>query len=347
MKKLFTLLCVLFITISLASAQITVSRSSIENGPDEWTSFSAQAPVTIDNGPAGANQSWTFDQQANVASSIQIVDPASTPFAADFPTANRCWAFLQDTTGGFSYVRLADNGHYSLGFGSNVGGIEFVASYDDEALDSPLPFNFNTPNWTRVARYTFEQSEGFVQTTVDSAISDVDGWGSVTTPHGVYDVLRLFSQIWTTITFTGLPEVTSATVGYDWITAAGIPVASSQTLDGNTNPNFTQGYVSYTTYSAQAAEPVRGPVADNFRVGQNYPNPFNPTTTLPISLQQASIVEVTIYNELGEVVSHEEFSFGPGEYTVPFDGSAWASGNYFANVKAGDVSQTKRMTLVK
>ncbi|MFH1734296.1 MAG: T9SS type A sorting domain-containing protein, partial [bacterium] len=58
-------------------------------------------------------------------------------------------------------------------------------------------------------------------------------------------------------------------------------------------------------------------------------------------------VEVTIYNELGAVVSYEQYSFGPGNHTIAFDGNAWASGNYFAQVKAGEQLQTKRMTLLK
>lgn len=115
-----------------------------------------------------------------------------------------------------------------------------------------------------------------------------------------------------------------------------------------TDPNFTEGLVTLTRLgTVDTPELPRGPVAESFTVGQNYPNPFNPTTSLPITLQQAGNVEITIYNELGEVVSSETRTFGPGNHTVGFDGSAWASGNYFASVKAGDQLQTKRMTLVK
>jgi photosystem II stability/assembly factor-like uncharacterized protein len=96
-----------------------------------------------------------------------------------------------------------------------------------------------------------------------------------------------------------------------------------------------------------AKETILNQIPDKYSIGQNYPNPFNPTTSLLVSLQQAGKVELTIYNQLGKVVSHEAFEFGPGTHAVSIDGSGWASGSYFANVKAGDVSQTKRMTLLK
>ena len=113
------------------------------------------------------------------------------------------------------------------------------------------------------------------------------------------------------------------------------------------NPDFTHGTMKIGNPEVQAIDPVRGPIASNITLGQNYPNPFNPTTTLPITLGKAARVEVTIHNELGNQLSHEEFTLSPGAHSVPFDGTRWSSGNYFARVKAGNQIETKRMTLIK
>ena len=86
---------------------------------------------------------------------------------------------------------------------------------------------------------------------------------------------------------------------------------------------------------------------------QNYPNPFNPTTTIEYEIQQTGIVEIKIYNELGEIIRtmvNEEK--GVGEYAVIWDGknesgSQVATGPYFYQLRINDFVSTKKMILLK
>jgi hypothetical protein len=112
-------------------------------------------------------------------------------------------------------------------------------------------------------------------------------------------------------------------------------------------PDYDTGFLTLTEYGATSADPVRGPVANAFTVDQNYPNPFNPSTHLPISIDQPGEVSVKIYNETGQLVSHETYTLNPGQHSLPINGSNWSSGNYFANVSQNGVSQTTKMQLVK
>ncbi len=101
-------------------------------------------------------------------------------------------------------------------------------------------------------------------------------------------------------------------------------------------------------------------VPDQFALHQNYPNPFNPTTTVPFTLAQRSLVTVKIYNILGQEVAtllNREL-MDEGLTEVQFDAGNLPSGVYFYHLKAegipdeeGTPGQTftsvKKMMLMK
>jgi polyhydroxybutyrate depolymerase len=85
-----------------------------------------------------------------------------------------------------------------------------------------------------------------------------------------------------------------------------------------------------------------------FLLFQNYPNPFNPSTTIKFELPRASQVGLTVCDILGREVSvllNERKN--AGSYEVKFDGQNLSSGVYFYRLRAGDVTQTKRLLLLK
>ncbi len=80
---------------------------------------------------------------------------------------------------------------------------------------------------------------------------------------------------------------------------------------------------------------------------RSYPNPFNAMTKIDMLLPCASDWNITIYNIAGQKV--EEFSgFGnAGLDSVTWDASAFASGIYFFNARAGDNQETRKIMLLK
>jgi len=85
----------------------------------------------------------------------------------------------------------------------------------------------------------------------------------------------------------------------------------------------------------------------------NYPNPFNPNTTISFSLQNNSIVEISIYNIKGHKVKQlVSDQLSAGQHSVVWDGTdnnnkSISSGIYFYKFKAGDYSEIKKMILLK
>jgi hypothetical protein len=87
---------------------------------------------------------------------------------------------------------------------------------------------------------------------------------------------------------------------------------------------------------------------NQFTLEQNYPNPFNPTTTIRYSITEPGLVNLKIFNLLGEevmvLVNEEQVS---GVYEATFDASRLASGVYLYTLTNGINSATKKMLLLK
>jgi agmatine deiminase len=78
------------------------------------------------------------------------------------------------------------------------------------------------------------------------------------------------------------------------------------------------------------------------------PNPFNPSTSMSYQLTTGSLVRLSIYDITGKLVSilvegHRE----AGVHQTTFDGSALASGIYFAKLEAGNLNTIEKLILMK
>jgi len=94
-------------------------------------------------------------------------------------------------------------------------------------------------------------------------------------------------------------------------------------------------------------------IPSNFNLEQNYPNPFNPITTINYQVPEQTIVELSIYNILGQKVRtlvNENKS--PGYYDITWNGRddsgvPVASGIYFYRLKTESYIKTRRMVLIR
>ena len=127
-------------------------------------------------------------------------------------------------------------------------------------------------------------------------------------------------------------------------TIAGTPTAASETVYTYTVTDANGASVSLALQTLPAA----------FSLADNFPNPFNPATTIQYALPQATDVELTVYNVLGQpvrtlVAEHQN----AGRYVVEWDatndnGHSLSSGMYFYRLQAGgEFLKVKKMLLLK
>jgi len=90
-----------------------------------------------------------------------------------------------------------------------------------------------------------------------------------------------------------------------------------------------------------------------FELKQNHPNPFNPNTRISFAIPESERVQLQIFNVNGrKVKTLVDGTLSSGEHTYEWDstddsGHKVATGVYFYRLTAGDVTATKKMTLIK
>jgi len=100
-------------------------------------------------------------------------------------------------------------------------------------------------------------------------------------------------------------------------------------------------------------QPSTTEVPFTYELHQNYPNPFNPGTAIEYAIPKAGDVELAVYNLLGQkVVTLVDKHQKAGRYRIQWDGTdatgaRVASGIYLYKLKAGDLTLTRKMVLMR
>lgn len=124
-------------------------------------------------------------------------------------------------------------------------------------------------------------------------------------------------------------------------------------VEGNANypACLTQGHCPGTgKMSAELNDPT---VLESYILHQNYPNPFNPETNIRFGLPQSSHVVLQILSILGEEIrTLTNAQYEAGYHNVRWDGkdnhgNAVSNGIYFYQIRAGDHTQVKMMSLFR
>ena len=85
-----------------------------------------------------------------------------------------------------------------------------------------------------------------------------------------------------------------------------------------------------------------------------FPNPFNALTAISFQLPAASYVSLRIFDVTGRSVGaihesplpHNQY-LSAGSHSVVFDAKDLSSGVYFVRLEAGELSQARKILLVK
>ncbi|MFZ5947606.1 MAG: T9SS type A sorting domain-containing protein [Stygiobacter sp.] len=149
-----------------------------------------------------------------------------------------------------------------------------------------------------------------------------------------------------------------------WTKNGDMDVVALANVDGDKDDEvlYTQGYsrgnptdermplvILDRQFTPVSVEKLSYEVPANFYLEQNYPNPFNPTTNIRFGLNEASIVQLKVYNLLGEEVTtlvNNEL-MNAGSYNIKFNAEKLSSGIYIYTFKAGNYTLSKKMQLIK
>lgn len=91
-----------------------------------------------------------------------------------------------------------------------------------------------------------------------------------------------------------------------------------------------------------------GSIPTEYALRQNFPNPFNPVTTILYQVKEEGLVQLKVFNLLGQEMTTLLNEVKPaGYYSLNFDASNLPSGVYVYSVQVNDFIQNRKMTLIK
>jgi len=179
---------------------------------------------------------------------------------------------------------------------------------------------------------------------IDVSINPTLTWNSV--PDATDYHLRVYLNNTTLV-------VDEPNVGSTSLAIGPLDYLSMYTWEVAANYSFGTGpFAARFTFNTMAAPPgveeITSGIPSEFSLFNNYPNPFNPATTIYYALQEASSVELIVYDVLGnEFMKYVEDQQAAGYHKVNFDATGFNSGIYFYQLQAGDFVDTKKMILLK
>lgn len=323
MKRKITLLALLALPFA-AWAQPVMTKSSFKTtfGDTLFTyNASYKVPTTF---PKTGMQAWNFSSYAKdpLSSFVVFQNPALTPYAADFPTADYTMTFGEVASGtifGYNYWKINNDSTWALG-----GRYPAYPSLNHDYTD-PTCLYFPV-------KYGSTQMDYYSNTisTFDSSKSKYVAYGSIKTPFGNYSnvILRENYEF-----LLGKWELSD----YVWVDAATSLAVALISYDGTP---FWYSSSSKTTGMQEHAK-------EQYELSV-YPNPSTGALKLNYTLSTAANVGVDVLSISGQnVYSIPIAAQSAGRHQVDVSLKHLSSGIYFARIKIDNAVYVERVNLEK
>ncbi|HQY20793.1 MAG TPA: T9SS type A sorting domain-containing protein [Ignavibacteria bacterium] len=117
---------------------------------------------------------------------------------------------------------------------------------------------------------------------------------------------------------------------------------------GSVNWSLEWAQFNPREYNIIGISQISSVIPERFTLDQNYPNPFNPSTTINFSLPNSGLVSLKVYDISGkEIANLVNENLTVGTYEYKFNAASLSSGIYFYTLKSDNITETKKMLLVK
>lgn len=332
MNKTTLLFLLILPFCQLNYAQITITDSDMPNVNDVITYSITTDPQGQDPVLTGANYSWDYSLlQSTTQRSDTFVSVTSTPIAYQFYFNNgilySSWKASYALKGidiGIPQVPITDvynfhknsSAEYSnVGFGSNINGVPSSTRNIPVDVEYVFPLNYGNTNISNSEFGVSVPTFGFYGQSLERT-DTVDGWGTLTTPYGTFDCLRVksvLSKIDTTyIDFVsfGTTIARPEEIEYKWL-ASGMstPVLKIVTTAGNITTIEYQDSLSTVAINEQEQ-------LINISV---FPNPTRNYVSITLNSTSSTKSLMLIKDNLGRIVAEQNYNLEYGKNIVLID----------------------------
>jgi hypothetical protein len=148
--------------------------------------------------------------------------------------------------------------------------------------------------------------------------------------------------------FLGLSEINSIRVSTSASRIVYLGIGFEQITDEATRDTIMSRSINWLSQNTTGVAEENNSMPDYYSLDQNYPNPFNPSTKIKYSVSQESPVTIKVFDLIGqEVAVLVDEVKEPGYYSVTFDALGLTSGIYIYQMRAGNFTSSKKMSILK
>ena len=360
MKTIFTSLVTLCIFNSLLFSQITIGQSDMPNSGDTIrVSFANNFSANPDS--VGANYTWNY---SNLIPSYQnlekFVSPLTTayplPFA--FTASYGQYAYTPDSvfalipTDVYNFFKESSTQFKQVGIGMTLFGLPLPLIFSSNDIVYNFPLQIGDSD-SCTAGYGVPIPNLFYYGQTIKRKNIADGWGTVITPYGTYQALRVKSilNITDTIYFDTLnfgfsiprPEAYE----YKWLaTGKKIPVLQVNASDVLGNPVVNNVWYQDTMQSVPQVgiDEILNSSSINI-----YPNPAADFTCIEFSLSVPGEVTIEVFDFTGKKVYENYSKKDPAGNNKVFLylNENYTSGIYLVKITTQNQTAVKKLVLTK
>ncbi len=359
MIKKAALFVYLFLLSTQSYSQITITQQDVEDlfAPGKtWITYSnyevnGSVSMNIGNASTSVLQSWLVPNMLYPDTSVAVtVDPAGTGYHNYFPDATHSTmssgVYMGYDYDSYQFRQVTSTEVWDLGMVAHLygSGLDTIIVEENMEVGLVLPVALGQT----YQDYYDSSDGGFGIYNVEEVIKTCDAYGNISFLGNNEAALRITTETAHRVYMNGSLINTWYQHEYNWITKAkgfvDMDADTSTILSGEVPIQS----IEVTVVANSTGVDENNNLINSFALSQNYPNPFNPSTIISYQLATAGQVSLKVYDVLGnEVATLVNKVQDPGSHSINFNASNLSTGVYFYQLKSGNYSLTKKMTLIK
>ncbi len=327
-KRIYLLVALFALRAAVSFGQITITQTDMPQPGDTIRLSTCNTNVGLPNPSlTGANYIWNYDSLIPYTQTIDtFINVSATPLAYQlyFNDALLYPAYKSTVaqnapnlpalgpvtiTNVINYYKNQASSYESVGYGANINGIPTSVKDDTIDIMYVLPMNYGNSDSCHSASHAQIAGIGYYATH-QKRINNIDGWGTLKTPFGVFNTLRVKTILYSydsvevdTPIHIGFSTPLTEKIQYKWFgNGFGLPLlqVNEQVITGN--PVFTSAvYRDSIRKQVLGLSPVNSFSANILL----YPNPNNGEFTFQ-SPATVTGLKLDIYNMLGQRIYEQK-----------------------------------------
>ena len=339
MKLLYSLTgLIVWVTFS-STAQITLTSADFPASGQSYRISLADTLLALDPEPTGENYSWDFSFLEPLS---QSEEAWVTPFETNilyfllFGTSNMAQEVALppipglELTDAFNFYQRNSGSFSQTGLAGLFTGIPIVIPFEDADRIAAFPLTYGSTD-SDASVFEFEVPTIAALREERLRESLVDGWGTLITPYGSFDLLRQIAIVNIRDSLSGsLGEIVleRQTIEYRWLgVGTGVPLLQIDVQVLGETPVISR--IAYQD-SLRAEEPPIGLSMPSLINAQLFHNPAMDLVMLQGSAAAATEIHLQLVDAFGRTVrSWPAQSLPAGTFTLPLNLNDCSTGLYW------------------